>query len=101
MTVDVMLSGRLRLDGYGQRHKRRDDGTFRLSLRQGSTVQDVIQGAGVPAERVTMTMVNGRKSQSASPVRSGDRVILIPSDVAMLWRFLGRQNLGAESVFDF
>ena len=101
MTVDVMLSGRLRLDGYGQRYEKRDDGTFRLSLRKGSTVQDVIQGAGVPSERVTMTMVNGRKSQPAARVRSGDRVILIPSDVAMLWRFLGRQNLGAESVFDF
>jgi hypothetical protein len=48
-----------------------------------------------------MTMLNGRKCQQASPVRSGDRVILIPSDVAMLWRFLGLQNLGAESVFDF
>lgn len=101
MTVDVMLSGRLRIDGYGQRHKRRDDGTFPLSLRQGSTVQDVIQGVGVPRDRVTMTMLNGRKCQPASRVRSGDRVILIPSDVAMLWRFLGMQNLGAESVFDF
>jgi hypothetical protein len=101
MTVNVMLSGRLRLDGYGQRHERRDDGTFRLSLRQGSTVRDVIRGAGVPTDKVTMTMVNGRQSQPAAPVRSGDRIILIPSDVAMLWRFLGKQNLGAESVFDF
>jgi hypothetical protein len=48
-----------------------------------------------------MTMINGCKSQPASPVRSGDRVILIPSDVAMLWHFLGSQNLGAESVFEF
>jgi hypothetical protein len=101
MTVDVLLSGKPRLDGYGGRCCRRDDGTFRLSLRRGSTVQDVIQGMGVPTERVTMTMLNGRKCQPASRVRAGDRVILIPSDVAMLWRFLGLQNLGAESVFDF
>ena len=34
-------------------------------------------------------------------LKSEDRVILIPSDVALLWRHLGRMNLGAESVFDF
>ena len=101
MTVDVLLSGRLRLDGYGQGHSMCDDGTFRLSLRQGSTVQDVIQGMGVPTDRVDMTMLNGRKCQPESGIKPGDRVILIPSDVAMLWRFLGNQNLGVESVFDF
>jgi hypothetical protein len=101
MTVNVLLSGRLRLDGYGRGHPQSNDGTFQLSLGQGSTVQDVIRGIGVPPERVTMTMVNGRKCQDRVSVRSGDRVILIPPDVAALWRFLGNQNLGAESVFDF
>jgi hypothetical protein len=101
MTVHVLLSGRLRLDGYGRGHSASNDGTFRLSLGQGSTVQDVIRGMGVPADRVAMTMLNGRKCQAGSGVKTGDRVILIPSDVAMLWRFLGNQNLGAESVFDF
>jgi hypothetical protein len=48
MTVNVLLSGRLKLDGYGQ-----------------------------------------------------DRVILMPPDVAALWRFLGVQNMGMESVCDF
>jgi hypothetical protein len=101
MTVNVLLSGKLRLDGYGQGHAMDKDGTFRLSLGQSSTVQDVIEGMGVPGTRVAMTMLNGRKCQTGSNVGSGDRVILIPSDVAMLWRFLGNQNLGAESVFDF
>ena len=55
----------------------------------------------VPAEKVAMTMLNGRKCRSESKVKAGDRVVLIPPDVAMLWRFLGTQNLGAESVFDF
>ena len=50
MTVNVLLSGKLRLDGYGQGHTRSEDGTFRLSLGQGSTVRDVIQGMGVPKE---------------------------------------------------
>ena len=101
MTVDVLLSGRLKLDGYGQGHRLNDDGTFELSLGRGGTVRDVIQGMGVPTDRVTMTMLNGRKCPVESGLRSGDRVILIPSDVAALWRFLGNQNLGAESVFDF
>jgi hypothetical protein len=48
-----------------------------------------------------MTMRNGRKCGTGDPVQSGDRVILIPPDVACLWRFLGSMNLGAESVFDF
>ena len=101
MTVNVLLSGRLKLDGFGQGHPLSSDGTFQLSLGQGSTVQDVIRGMGVPPDQVTMTMSNGRKCQDRLAVKSGDRVILIPPDVAALWRFLGNQNLGAESVFDF
>jgi hypothetical protein len=101
MTVNVLLSGRLRLDGYGRDHSLGHDGTFELSLDQGSTVRDVIHGMGVPTDRVTMTMLNGRKCQVGSGLNPGDRVILIPSDVAALWRFFGTQNLGAESVFDF
>jgi hypothetical protein len=101
MTVNVLLSGRLKLDGYGRDQPLSDDGTFRLSLRRGSSVQGVIDSMGVPKDRVTMTMLNGRRCQAGSDIKSGDRVILIPSDVAALWRFLGNQNLGAESVFDF
>ena len=101
MTVNVLLSGRLRLDGYGQGHPLSSDGTFELALGQGSTVRDVIRGMGVPPDRVTMTMLNGRKCQDRRFVKTGDRVIFIPPDVAALWRFLGNQNLGAESVFDF
>jgi hypothetical protein len=101
MTVNVLLSGRLRLDGYGEGFPLSSDGTFQLALGQGSTVQDVIRGMGVPPDRVTMTMLNGRKCQDRLVVNSGDRVILIPPDVAALWRFLGNQNLGAESVLDF
>lgn len=101
MNVNVLLSGRLKLDGYGQGHPSNGDGTFLLDLPRRSTVQDVIQGMKVPLTEVTMTMLNGRKCDSAEAVRPGDRVILIPSDVACLWRFLGSMNLGADSVFDF
>jgi hypothetical protein len=101
MTVNVLLSGRLKLDGYGQGHPMDDDGTFRLPLGEASTVQEAIQGMGVPSDRVAMTMLNGRKCQVGTGLKPGDRVILIPSDVAALWRALGVQNMGMESVFDF
>jgi hypothetical protein len=78
-----------------------DDGTYRLSVGGRSTVREVIRGMGVPFEKIAMTMLNGCKCPVDASIRSGDRVILIPPDVAALWRFLGNQNLGAESVFDF
>jgi hypothetical protein len=101
MTIQVLLSGRLRLDGYGQGQPVNGDGTFPLDLSQEGTVRDVVQTLGIPEAQVAMTMRNGRKCGTGDPVQSGDRVILIPPDVACLWRFLGSMNLGAESVFDF
>jgi hypothetical protein len=101
MNVNVLLSGRLKIDGYGQGRSENGDGTYRLSLPEGSTVKEVIRGMNVPLEKVALTMLNARKCEAKSPVKAEDRVILIPSDVALLWRHLGRMNLGAESVFDF
>ena len=101
MGINVLLSGRLKLDGYGQGKPENGDGTFRLALPEGSTVRQVIRGMGVPSSKVTMTMINGRKCEVGTRVKPGDRVILIPSDVAALWRALGTMNMGMESVFDF
>ena len=101
MGISVMLSGRLRLDGYGRGKPENGDGTFPLNVRDGSTVGQVIREMGVPSSKVVMTMINGRQCGASARVRSDDRVILIPQDVAVLWRALGRLNLGAESVCDF
>jgi hypothetical protein len=101
MTVNVLLSGKLKLDGYGQEKPENGDGTFRLALPEGSTVRQVIRGMGVPSSKVTMTMINGRKAKVEASVKSGDRVILIPSDMAALWGALGAMNMGMDSVFDF
>jgi hypothetical protein len=56
---------------------------------------------GIPTGKVAMMMVNARKCDAAAPISPEDRVVLIPSDVALLWRHLGAMNLGADSVFDF
>ena len=101
MTVNVLLSGRLKLDGYGQVHRWDSDGTLQLHLHDGSTVQDVIERLGVPGAQVALTMRNARKCPIEAHLEAGDRIILIPPDVAAMWRFLGLTNLGAESVFDF
>jgi len=101
MSINVLLSGRLKLDGYGKGKPENGDGTFHLNLGEESTVREVIRGMGVPSDRVAMTMINGRKCEVGTRVKPGDRVILIPSDVAVLWRALGRMNMGMESVFDF
>ena len=101
MSINVLLSGRLKLDGYGRGKPENGDGTFQLALPEGSTVRQVIRGMGVPSDKVTMTMINGRKCEVGARVKPGDRVILIPSDVAALWRALGTMNMGMESVFDF
>lgn len=45
-------------------------------------------------------MVNGRQCRVDTLLSSGNRVILIPKDVAALWRALGRQNLGMGIVLD-
>lgn len=101
MNVNVLLSGRLKIDGYGKGKPENGDGTYRLSLAEGSTVKEVIRGLNIPLNKVALTMLNARKSEVTAPVKPEDRVILIPSDVALLWRHLGMMNLGAESVFDF
>ena len=101
MGINVLLSGRLKLDGYGKGKPENGDGTFRLNLGEGSTVRQVIRGMGVPSSKVVMTMINGRKCEVGAKVKPGDRVILIPEDVAALWRALGTMNMGMESVFDF
>ena len=94
MEIDVLLSGMLRIQGYGHDRPLREDGTVRVRMDQRSTVQDVIRRLGIPVRRVVMTMLNGRQCQTTTVLRQGDRVILIPEDVAALWRALGRQNLG-------
>jgi hypothetical protein len=101
MNVNVLLSGKLRLDGYGRGKPKNSDGTYRLTLQEGSTVQDVIQGMGVPHARVTMTILNAHKCESKALVQPDDRIILVPSDVAALWHHLELMSLGEEIVCDF
>jgi hypothetical protein len=101
ITVSVLLSGRLKLDGYGRGKLENGDGTFLLTLPEKSMVQQAIQGMGIPSRKVTMTMLNGRNCERGARLKTGDRVILVPTDVAALWRYLGAMNMNKETVFDY
>ena len=94
VTISVILSGRLRLEGYGRGHPTAPDGTLPLALEDGSTIRGAIDAARVPTSRVVMTMLNGHGCGMDVPLSSGDRIVLVPEDVATLWRALGRQGLG-------
>ena len=100
VTVNVLLSGRLQLDGFGRGRSVARDGTYPVVLGEGSTVREAIEAMRVPNRRVQLAMVNGRQCRRDTRLTSGDRVILIPGDVAALWRALGRQNLGMGIGFD-
>ena len=101
MTVNVSLSGRLVLDGYGQSHPTNGDGTYQLTLEKVSNVQDVIRSMGVPFDQVAMIKINGRECEVEADVKAGDRIALVAPDVAPFWRFVGLQNLGMNGVVDF
>jgi hypothetical protein len=100
-TISVLLSGRLKLDGYGKHLPVQGDGTFHVEMGEGETAADLIRRLGIPIARAAMVMINGRKGRTEASLNRGDRVIVIPHDVAALWRFLGLQNLGMDSVCDF
>lgn len=100
MKVKVSLLGKLRLNGYGQGKSQNGDGTYQLTLSQGSTVQEVIQGMSVPASEVALTMINARKCDVTALVKAGDRVVLAPADVAGFFRHVGLMNLGMNGVCD-
>jgi hypothetical protein len=101
ITVKVLLSGKLKLDGYGHGKPQNSDGTFSLALPEKSMVQQAIRGMGVPSGKVAMTMLNGRMCQRETRLKTDDRVILIPADVAALWRYLGAMNMNKETVIDY
>jgi hypothetical protein len=45
-------------------------------------------------------MLNGRNCERGTNLKTGARVILIPADVAALWRYLGAMNMNRETVLD-
>lgn len=88
MSISVLLSGRLYLKGYGNGKKAIAPAWFALEVEEGQTVEGVIQAMEVPPEEVALAMVNGKKCGREMEVRDGDRVALLPSDVAALWDFV-------------
>jgi hypothetical protein len=98
-TINVLLAGGLKLNGCGRGRMAAADGTFPLALEEGSTVCNAIQSMGVPFSEVAITLLNGCRCGVLTSLHSGDRLVLAAKDVAALWRFLCRQNLGTRLGF--
>jgi len=84
VAVNVLQSGRLRLDGFCRGYPTAHDGTCPLTPGEGSTLREAIHGRGVPADRVVMTTISGQQFPVDARLGSGDRVILIPVEGSSL-----------------
>ena len=49
-----------------------------LALEDGTTVESLIDGLGIPKKEVKLIFVNGKKESLEYPVKDGDRVGLFP-----------------------
>ena len=99
MSVQVLLSGRLYVQGYGQGKRNGAPDWFELDLNGKRTVEEVIEVMDVPPDEVSMTMINGKECGRGTRVKDGDRIILIPPDVAAIWRYLSVMGMQWGAVF--
>lgn len=70
MNINTLLSGRLKIDGNGKGEPENGEGTYRLALPDGSTVEEGIRGTNTPQETVAPTMVNAHMSETMTPVKA-------------------------------
>jgi hypothetical protein len=93
MKVNVILWETLAQANYGSGCPKGDDGALQVALDPGARVQDVIERLGVPSGQVALIRINGHKGRLEANVRAGDRIDLIPQEVASSWRHRARLNL--------
>ncbi len=70
-----------------------------MDLQGEETVEEIVQAMDVPPDEVAMTMLNGKRCGLETSVRDGDRVILVPPDVAALWHYLSAMSLHWGAAF--
>ena len=96
ITVYVKLTGSLLSYGFpGQ------PGLIEISLRNGSTVLEIIRALGIPAERVKLILVNHTGGPLDQPLKNGDRVSLFPTEYPVFadWeRSVLRRGLGDARI---
>ncbi len=51
---------------------------FQVEAREGLTVRDVVNEAGIPAEAVFIVMVNNERADLDASLGDGDRLALFP-----------------------
>ena len=87
MQVSVLLTGKLRTDGICAECERDHEGRIPLEIRQGACVEDIIHILRIPPCLVAGVTLNGSRCSLSSPLNPGDRVMLMPPEIAPLWRY--------------
>ena len=97
-TISVYVSSRLSLQRFGWGRPIACDGNQSLTVKEGSTLREAIDRVGIPADQLAIPTINGHRPCSLDTrLTSGDRLILIPSNLAVLRRILSRQGQGISS----
>ena len=58
--------------------KAKQSGVFKVSLRQGVTLQGLYDRLNIPLDDVKIVMVNGRAQHHGFTLSDGDRIALFP-----------------------
>jgi hypothetical protein len=74
--AEVILRFYEELNDFLPAEKRKRD--FAVSFRQPSTVKDVIQSLGVPADAIDLILVNGESVDFSYPLKGGERISVYP-----------------------
>ncbi len=75
VTVHVKLMGSLLTYGSPEQ-----PGLIEITLKNGATVQGVIQALGLPKEGVKLIFVNHTGAFLGQPLKEGDRVSFFPAE---------------------
>ena len=76
-------------------------GLIEISLRNGSTVLEIIRALGIPAGRVKLILVNHAGELLDQPLKNGDRVSLFPVEYPVFADWEGsvsRRRLGGARI---
>ena len=76
MRVTVVLGGNLRIEAGGGQSERS------VELSNGASIEELVDGLGLPPQRVRLILLNGRGAIPSTPLQEGDRVAMFPPELS-------------------
>ena len=76
MQVTVVLGGNLRMEAGGGQTERS------VELSDGAQIEDLVNGLGLPPQRVRLILINGQGATPATHLQEGDRVAMFPPELS-------------------